>query len=240
MKKFLAVILAFVMAFTLFGCTTEEGDSTPQGVKEQLEAEMFDRHKVADEVAGEQGNVEVVLRSLHYGGFSSASAQEMVALFDYKEPFGPSGDRAQLIALYDAATMELLAETRYGLDGGGGMGVYFLPRTEAGTQILILMGSVSQGIGWTRAVLLAVENGAWEECPLTKGSELDGSIDYLYLVTEHMDEKMLLTVLNHAEACAHPFSLLEYEKNFSDVAASLVWSAEDGAFVPLTEESLFD
>lgn len=232
-------ILLFALVFALL-CSACKTDSAPQGVKEQLEEEMFNRHKVSDEVAGDGGNVEVVLRSLHYDGFSTASAQEIVALFDYREPFGPSGDRAQLIALYDASTMKLLAETKYGLDGGGGMGVYFLPRTEEGTRILILMGAVSQGIGWTRAVLLAAGNETWEEHPLTEGDALDRGNDNLYLVTEHMDKKVLLTVLDNAEAGAHPFNLLEYEKNFSDVAASLVWSATDGAFVPLTEESLFD
>lgn len=230
-------IILFALIFVL-SCSGCKSDSAPQSVKEQLEAAMFERYKVSDEVAGEQGNVEVTLRSLHYGGFSGASAQEMVAVFDYKEPFGPSGDRAQLIALYDASTMELLAEARYGLDGGGGMGVYFLPRAEKGTEVFILMGSVSQGIGWARAVLLEVEQGAWQERPLTKGDTLGAGNGYLYLVTEHMDEKMLLTVLNRRTG-PEPFNLLEYEKNFSDVAASLIWSAQDGAFIPLTEESLF-
>lgn len=234
MKKHVLFLLCLLLCLAACsGCKAAEDGQTLQN---RLEQEMYELHKVSDEVAGDWGNVVFALRSLHYGSFSSSAAQELVALFDYSEPFGPSGNRALWLALYDAASMELLAETQYGVYGISGVSACFLPCSNGQTRVLVLTGGNLQGSNWSWPFLLTVKDGAWIEVPLTEENVLDDGSPYFYQITEHMNENPLLLVLENTEG-DRAVLWEEYPKMFSNVAAALVWEPDAAMFLPLTEEN---
>lgn len=236
MKKCTLTSICFLLC--LVACSGCKVSGEGQALSDRLEQEMCELYEVSDEVAENQGNVEFTLRSLHYGSFSNYYDKEIVALFDCVEPYSPSGSRVLCLALYDATSMELLAEVQYGVDGDGGLSAYFLPCSSGQTRILVLTGNNAQGFNWSWPFLLTVKDGAWIEVPLTEENVLNDGSPYFYQITEHMNENALLLVLENTEGDRAYTLWEEYPGMFSNVAAVLVWDPNAAMFLPLTEGNL--
>ena len=222
-RRWSALLAGALLAALMLGGCAQDGASAAE-----VEARLL------EDISARVGPGEAELVSLHYGSFSDENTREVAAVFRTVEDEAPSGTVGMPLCVYDADSLEPVAylPTLSG-DRGSSTAFYFLPTQGGRTYILALAGGAAQGTLFTWSHLLTLEDGAWVEHSIPG---VDGDGGELFLATAHMGEPLMLTVL---EQDGQFRGLHQYPELFGSVSTSLLWSAEEGAFVPLDENWMF-
>lgn len=104
------------------------------------------------------------LESIHYGSFSSPSAQELCALFKYESTVHVEGLDRTLAVIYAVEDLKVVASKDLGADE---VQIAYLPSPEE-TEVIFCLASVTyQGLSTYHTDLFAVRESQWENLPVS-------------------------------------------------------------------------
>ena len=160
MKRLLLVVL---LMGGLLLCACMQHDTVAEPEKTFEERLLDGAQPLAENITGEEPR-KLSLESVHYGSFSSPSAQELCALFKYESTVHVEGLDRTLAVIYTVEDLKVVASKDLQADE---VQIAYLPSPEGNEVTLCFATVTNHGSSTNHIELFSIRESQWEKIPIT-------------------------------------------------------------------------
>ena len=161
MKRRLLLVVLLMGGLLLCACMQHDTVAEPE---KTFEERLLDgAQPLAENITGEEPR-KLSLESVHYGSFSSPSAQELCALFKYESTVHVEGLDRTLAVIYTVEDLKVVASKDLQADE---VQIEYLPSPEGSEVILCFATVTNHGFSTYHIELFSIRESQWEKIPVT-------------------------------------------------------------------------
>lgn len=161
MKRRLLLVVLLMGGLLLCACAQHDTVAEPE---KTFEERLLDgAQPLAENITGEEPR-KLSLESVHYGSFSSPSAQELCALFKYESTVHVEGLDRTLAVIYTVENLNVVASKDLQADE---VQIEYLPSPEGNEVILCFATVTNHGFSTYHIELFPIRESQWEKIPVT-------------------------------------------------------------------------
>ena len=157
MKRRLLLVVLLMGGLLLCACAQHDTVAEPE---KTFEERLLDgAQPLAENITGEEPR-KLSLESVHYGSFSSPSAQELCALFKYESTVHVEGLDRTLAVIYTVEDLKVVASKDLQADE---VQIEYLPSPEGNEVILCFATVTNHGFSTYHIELFSIRESQWEK-----------------------------------------------------------------------------